>query len=312
MTTNGRWTVDHIPDLSGKMAVITGANSGLGFETTRGLASKGAHIVLACRDVDKGNSAMARIHAEFPKASLEVMELDLANLAAVHSFADAFSQRYPSLHILGNNAGVMALPYGQTVDGFEMHFGINHLGHFALTGLLMEQIRNTAAARVVTVSSGTHRFGKINLSSLQGNGSYRKWVAYARSKLANVMFAYELQRRLEGYGVDAVSVAADPGYAATNLQYAGPRMEGSVVWSRIMKVANRLLAQSAEMGALPILYAATSPAVQGGDYVGPDGLFGLRGYPQKVRSGRASYDRESAAKLWEVSEELTGVRYLSC
>jgi NAD(P)-dependent dehydrogenase (short-subunit alcohol dehydrogenase family) len=311
MATDRRWMIDEAPDLSGRVALVTGANSGLGFETTRGLASKGAHVVLACRDVDKGNSAMARIRAEFPKASLEVMGLDLADLTAVRSFADAFSQRYPSLHILGNNAGVMALPYRQTADGFEMQFGTNHLGHFALTGLLMEQIRNTAAARIVTVSSGAHRFGKINLDRLQGENPYRKWAAYARSKLANVLFAYDLQRRLDVYDVDAVSVAADPGYAATNLQYAGPRMEGSALWTRIMMVANRLLAQSAEMGAQPILYAATSPAVQGGDYVGPGGLLGLRGYPQKVRSGRASYDRETAAKLWAASEEFTGVKYLS-
>lgn len=309
---DGRWTVDDIPGLNGRVALVTGANSGLGFETTRGLASKGAHVVLACRNVDKGNSAMEKIHTEFPQTSLEVMELDLANLDVIHSFADAFAQRYPALDILCNNAGVMALPYRQTADGFELQFGTNHLGHFALTGLLMAQIRNATSARIVTVSSGAHRFGKIDLDSLQGENGYRKWTAYARSKLANVLFAYELQRRLEACDVDAVSVAADPGYAATNLQYAGPRMEGSALWTWIMTVGNRLVAQSAQDGALPILYAATVPALQGGDYIGPDGLFGLRGHPERTRSSQASYDQETAARLWAVSEELAGVKYLNC
>jgi NAD(P)-dependent dehydrogenase (short-subunit alcohol dehydrogenase family) len=312
MTTSGRWTVDSIPDLSDKVAVVTGANSGLGFETTRGLVSKGAQVVLACRNLEKGNSAREAIRAEFPEASLEVMELDLANLDVIHGFADAFAQRYLSLDILCNNAGVMALPYRQTADGFEMQFGTNHLGHFALTGLLMAQIRNAATARIITVSSEAHRFGKIDLDRLQGENGYRKWMAYAQSKLANVLFAYELQRRLEACDVNAVSVVADPGYAATNLQYAGPRMEGSALWTWVMRIGNRLVAQSAQDGALPILYAATVPALKGGDYIGPDGLFGLRGHPERTRSSRASHDRETAARLWAVSEDLTGVKYLNC
>jgi len=312
MGADGRWTANDIPDLSGRVALVTGANSGLGFETTRGLASKGAHVVLACRNLDKGNSVMKEIQAEFPQASLEVMELDLANLDVVRRFADAFAQRYPALDILCNNAGVMALPYRQTADGFELQFGTNHLGHFALTGLLIAQIRNATSARIVTVSSAAHRFGKIDLDRLAGKNGYRKWAAYARSKLANVLFAYELQRRFEVCDVDAVSVAADPGYAATNLQYAGPRMEGSAVWTRIMMLGNRLVAQSAQDGALPILYASTVPALQGGDHIGPDGLCGLRGHPKRIRSSRASYDRDSAARLWAVSEELTGVNYLNC
>jgi hypothetical protein len=304
-----QWTTNDIPNLAGKIAIVTGANSGLGYETTKALAGKGAHVILACRNSQRGEVAAGEIRSQFPTASLEVMTLDLADLASIHRFADAFARQHQSLHILCNNAGVMALPYCQTADGFELQFGINHLGHFALTGLLIGRILRTGHARVVTVSSNLHKWGQINFADLNSEKSYHKWRAYNQSKLANLLFAYELQRKFEAAGANAISVAAHPGYAATNLQLAGPRMQGSTFQIWLMSLSNRFVAQSAAMGALPILYAATSPDVQGGDYVGPGGFMEVRGFPKKTRSSGSSYDQEKAAKLWAVSEELTGVRY---
>jgi NAD(P)-dependent dehydrogenase (short-subunit alcohol dehydrogenase family) len=309
MTTNHQWTLKDIPDLTGKTAIVTGANSGLGYETARGLAGKGAQVVLACRNLEKGEAAIDRILAEHPDAMLKVLELDLADLASVRRFADAYISEGQALHIVCNNAGVMAIPYRKTVDGFEMQFGTNHLGHFALTGLLIGPIVHTGRSRVVTVSSSAHRFGRIDFDGLKAEKSYNAWAAYGQSKLANLLFAYELQRRLEAASVDAISVAAHPGYAATNLQSVGKRMGGSSFQAAILKLINRLFAQNAAMGALPILYAATAPDVHGGDYIGPDGFLEQRGYPKKARSSKRSYDQKLARKLWAVSEELTGVRY---
>jgi hypothetical protein len=293
--------------------VITGANSGLGFEATQILAAKGAHVVLAVRDVAKGDQAAQEIKRVVPAASLEVLSLDLASLASVRRFAEAFPAAHSRLDMLINNAGVMAIPRRVTADGFEMQFGTNHLGHFALTGLLLPLILKTPSSRIVTVSSGAHMFGKINFDDLQSERSYSKWGAYGQSKLANLLFAYELQRKLQaaggGAGGGVISVAAHPGYASTNLQAVGPQMEGSKLGARSMSAANRVLAQSAAMGALPEVYAATSPAVRGGDYIGPDGFMGQKGFPQKVGSNSRSYDQEVAARLWAVSEELTGVGY---
>ena len=309
MSKNSKWTSGDMPDLTGKVAIVTGANSGIGLEAALALAGKGAQVVIASRNLEKCDEAAAQIRAKTPACLLEVIRLDLADLASVRAFTGAFRDGHDRLDLLVNNAGVMALPYRKTADGFEMQFGTNHLGHFALTGLLLDTLLNTPGARVVTVSSGAHTMGSVRFDDLQRERSYKKWEAYGQSKLANLLFAYELQRRFAAIGADAISVAAHPGFAATNLQAVGPQMEGSRLQSWGMKLANGLLAQSPEMGALPTLYAATAPDVQGGDYIGPDGLMEQRGHPKKVRSNMASYDEATAGRLWEVSVDLTGVDY---
>ena len=309
MTDSNRWIVERVPDLTGKVAVVTGANSGLGLETTRVLARKGAHVILAVRSEAKGGKAVEEIRAHTPGAGLEVMPLDLASLESVHRFAGAFLAGCDRLDILVNNAGVMAIPHRKTADGFELQFGTNYLGHFALTGLLTPVILRTPGARVVTVSSSAHTFGRIRFDDLNGERSYGKWSSYGQSKLANLLFAYELQRKLAAAGSGAISVAAHPGFANTNLQLVGPQMEGSRFGVRLMAIANRLMAQSAAMGALPEIYAATSPQVRGGDFIGPDGLLEQRGFPVKVKSNARSRDEAAATRLWAVSEQLTGVGY---
>jgi NAD(P)-dependent dehydrogenase (short-subunit alcohol dehydrogenase family) len=227
----------------------------------------------------------------------------------VRDFARAFHARYRRLDVLCNNAGVMALPYSRTADGFEMQFGTNHLGHFALTGLLLDLMIGTAGARVITTSSGAHRMGYMRFDDLQGERGYWEWLAYAQSKLANLLFAFELQRKADLARARLTSVACHPGYAATNLQGVGPRMQGFWMMEWAMEAANLMFAQSAAMGALPTLYAAAAPDVEGGDYIGPDGFGELRGHPIKVSCSPAARDPESAARLWELSEELAGVRY---
>lgn len=309
MATNTGWNTAQIPDLTGKIALVTGANSGLGYEISSALAAKGAHVVMACRSVDKGEQAAGLIRSQTRKADLVVKALDLADLGSVRRFAATFQEQYSALHLLINNAGIMAIPRRETADGFEMQFGTNHLGHFALTGLLLGSLLNTAGARVVHVSSGLHERGTINFADLMGKTSYEKWTAYSQSKLANLLFAYELQRKFAAARVDAKSVGAHPGYAATNLQTVGPTMEGSWLTRIAMALGNRLLAQSAASGALPILYATTAPDVNGCDYIGPTGFQGMRGAPGKVRSNAESYDKTIAAKLWSVSMAVTGVNY---
>ena len=294
------WTAENIPDLAGKIAIITGANSGIGYAMALALARKEARVILACRNQDKGEAAVRQIAQEYPAAEVELMQLDLSDLASVRRFADEFASRhYDRLNILINNAGIMAVPFGKTVDGFELHFGTNHLGHFALTGLLLDFIIRTPQARVITVCSYGHRFGKIDFDHLQGEKDYDRQRAYAQSKLANILFAYELQRHFERAGVDAISVAAHPGWTITNLQ---------AHW-RMIRMLNPFIGQKPKMGALPTLYAATAPDVRGGDYYGPNAWQGLRGYPTKILSSDHSYDPVVAARLWTVSEALTGVRY---
>jgi NAD(P)-dependent dehydrogenase (short-subunit alcohol dehydrogenase family) len=249
------------------------------------------------------------IHAVRRDATVEAMELDLASLASVRSFAEKFLASHAALHALCNNAGVMALPRRGTDDGFEMQFGTNHLGHFALTGLLLPRLLATPGARVVTTSSTMHKIGRMNFDDLQSEKRYSKWGAYGQSKLANLLFAYELQRRLVARGADAISVACHPGYSATNLQFAGPRMEGSDFMERASAFANRLFAQTAEMGALTTVRAATAPDVAGGDYYGPAHTFETKGPPQKVSSNARSHDAAAARRLWEISTELTGVGF---
>lgn len=309
MSTKSQWTTADMPDLTGKVAIVTGANSGLGYETALALAQKNARVVMACRNQEKGERARAQIAEQAPEAALDLRRLDLADLSSVRAFAGAVRADYDRLDMLINNAGVMALPYRETADGFEMQFGTNHLGHFALTGLLLDLLLATPEARVVTVSSLVHRRGRLNFDDLQSQKQYSKWGAYGQSKLANLLFAYELQRRLTAVSADTISVAAHPGYAATQLQEAGPNMEGSTLQRQIMDLANKLFAQSAAMGALPTLYAATAPEVRGGEFYGPDGFGGARGYPVCTDSSPRSHDVAAAIKLWQVSEELTGVTY---
>ena len=306
--TDTNWTADDIPDQSGRVALVTGANSGLGLETAAALAGKGAHVVLACRDADKAKAAFDAIRARRPDASIEVQALDLASLASIRACADRVLAAHARLDLLLNNAGVMAIPRRTTADGFEMQLGTNHLGHFALTGLLLERLLAAPAARIVTVSSSAHRPGLIHWDDLQLERGYGKWRAYSQSKLANLLFAYELDRRLRRKGARTMSLAAHPGYAATNLQFVGARMENSTFMERVFTLGNRLLGQSAADGALPTLYAATSPDVAGGDYVGPSRMFEAWGAPKKVGSSARSRDAGDARRLWERSEELTGVR----
>jgi NAD(P)-dependent dehydrogenase (short-subunit alcohol dehydrogenase family) len=302
------WTTADIPDQHGRRVVVTGANSGIGFAAARELARAGADVVLACRDTAKGDAAAARIRETAPDATLTVAALDLADLASVRDFAER-EQARGTLDLLINNAGVMALPHRRTADGFEMQLGTNHLGHFALTGRLLPSLLRAADPRVVTVASGAHRMGRIDFDDLQGQRRYRKWRAYGQSKLANLLFAFELQRRADAAATSLRSVAAHPGYAATNLQLAGPRMQGSSLAERGNLLLNRVLAQSDEKGALPTLYAATRPDLPGGVYVGPDGPWEMRGNPTLVNATARATDEASARRLWDVSQELTGVSF---
>jgi NAD(P)-dependent dehydrogenase (short-subunit alcohol dehydrogenase family) len=296
------WDASRIPDQTGRIAIVTGANSGLGLVTARELARKGALVVLACRNLDKGGAALAECAAPGPPAELE--ELDLASMASVRSFADRFRSKHGGLDLLINNAGVMAPPRKRTADGFELQFGTNHLGHFLLTELLLDLMEGRDDARVVTLSSTAHKFGRIAFENLNGDRRYFRWRAYGQSKLANLLFALELDRRLRARDSTVKSLAAHPGYAATNLQTAAAPLVDRLV----MKVGNAAIAQSDEMGALPTLFAATQPGLQGGTYVGPDGPGEQRGYPTVVKPNRAARDEDVARRLWEVSEQLTGAR----
>ena len=304
-----KWTANDLPDLTGKTMVVTGANSGIGYEAALQFARKGAFTVLACRSMERGRGAAAQITSAYPEASVEAMELDLSSLASVRAFAERFRSQHSQLHVLCNNAGVMALPYTRTKDGFEMQFGTNHLGHFALTGQLIDRLLAADGARVVTVSSTGHRTGSIRFDDLQWQHGYSKWLAYGQSKLANLLFTLELERRAEAAGAKLLAVACHPGYAATNLQGAGPRMEGSSIKESLWGMVNSLMAQSAAMGALPTLYAATASDVHGGDYIGPDGFAEGWGYPRKVNRSARARDTEVAKRLWSISEQLTDVHY---
>jgi NAD(P)-dependent dehydrogenase (short-subunit alcohol dehydrogenase family) len=297
------WDVKEIPDQSGRIAVVTGANSGLGLVTARELARARARVVLACRNLDKGHAAVDEIRAAVPDAQVQLEELDLASLASVRGFAERFRATHDGLDLLINNAGVMAPPRRRTADGFELQFGTNHLGHFALTTALLDKMEGREDARVVTLSSTAHRMGRINFDNLNGDRHYFRWNAYGQSKLANLLFALELDRRLRASGSTVKSLAAHPGYAATNLQSAAAPLVDRLV----RKVGNAVVAQSDEMGALPILYAATQPGLEGGTYVGPDSFREQRGHPTIVQPNGRARDPETARRLWEVSERLTAV-----
>jgi NAD(P)-dependent dehydrogenase (short-subunit alcohol dehydrogenase family) len=307
------WTPDAIPDLSGRTAVVTGANSGIGLHTSIELARHGAHVVMAARDPKRGDDALRRVLAEAATADrqpdVELLALDLADLASVRAFAASVTAAHLRLDLLVNNAGVMALPRRETtVDGFERQFGTNHLGHFALTGLLLPALLE-GAARVVTVSSLAHRQGRMTFDDLQSERSYQPWAAYGQSKLANLLFTMELQRRGDAAGADLVSVAAHPGVSATNLVAAGPGA-GRARWvNKVMDAGSRLLSQPAAAGAWPTLYAATEPGVRGAEFFGPAGLGGARGYPTRAVARPPAYDPDLASQLWQRSSELTGVVY---
>jgi NAD(P)-dependent dehydrogenase (short-subunit alcohol dehydrogenase family) len=303
------WTAADVGSQQGKVVIITGANSGLGLESTRRLVAAGSTVVMACRDPSKAHGEVLSLRQIHPQAKVEAVMLDLASLVSIRDFAGTVAQKYSKVDVLINNAGVMAIPYRKTVDGFEMQLGTNHLGHFALTAQLLELLEASPAPRIVNVSSNAHRFGTIRFDDLQSEKSYAKWAAYGQSKLANLLFTYELERWLRKNGKKGIAVAAHPGYAATNLQNVGPQMEHSKFGVRMMKMANSLFAQSAEMGALPQLYAAVHTGVKGGQYIGPDGLGQMSGFPTIVTSNAKSYDEGVAGKLWLVSSELTNVRF---
>jgi NAD(P)-dependent dehydrogenase (short-subunit alcohol dehydrogenase family) len=306
------WTADDIPDQSGKTVLVTGGNSGLGYETVLQLARKGARVLLAARDRGRGTAALERLGAEAPGNQAELARIDLADLTSVERFAAGFLAGGEGLDLLINNAGVMAIPHRETTaQGYERQFGTNHLGHFALTGLLLPALARRPGSRVVTVSSNRHKSAHgIDFDDLQAEHGYRPWGAYDQSKLANAMFVLELDRRLRAAGLDIVSAGAHPGFAHTNLQVSGPRSGGTSLVARGMGLATRLFAQPARDGALPTLYAATAADVHGGDYFGPDGPGEMRGrHPKLAQFSAAAHDQAAAARLWAVSEELTSVTF---
>ena len=303
----GRWTVARIPDLAGKVVVVTGANSGIGLEAARRFSIGGADTILACRSEQRGRRALLEIRSEHPHARARLIKLDLGSLTSIERFAREFDACHSRLDVLVNNAGIMAVPYSRTADGFESQMGTNHLGHFALTGRLLKPLVGTPGARVVTVSSNVHRMGQIDFDNLlYEKGGYSAWGAYFRSKLANLLFTYELRRRFEGAGVDTLSLAAHPGSVATNLGAHFFRSR----WLRPVRPLVHGLLQDPAMGALPVLRASVDPEARAGQYFGPDGLMGQRGFPVVVASTPASHDSQDAGRLWQASERLTGVRYL--
>ncbi|HLG86224.1 MAG TPA: oxidoreductase [Alphaproteobacteria bacterium] len=297
-----KWTVADIPPQVGKTALVTGANRGLGLEIAGALAASGARVVMACRDIAKGEGAAASIRRNAPRGEIEVMNLDIADLGSIRRFAEAFARRFPEIDLLVNNASAILVPQGKTADGFETHFGTNVLGTFALTGLLLDRLRAAPAARIVNTTSNAHRMTKgLDFDDLHfARTAYKPMEAYARSKLATLIFTFELDRRLRKAGQRVIAVAAHPGYSNTNPDKGG----------FALRVATALIAQPAQMGALPALYAATAADVESGAHYGPGGVAELRGYPAKVGCAATARDAGTAARLWAVAEEATGVRYL--
>jgi len=298
-----KWDSNNISEQKGRVAIVTGSSSGIGFETARVLAEKGATVIIAVRNMEKGNKALEKIkasHAQAHQADVRVMELDLANLKSVHRFAKSFTEDYSRLDLLINNAGVMVPPYGKTTDGFELQMGTNHLGHFALTGLLLDRLINTPDSRIVNVSSGAHKIGNLNFDDLNWEKrKYKKARAYGDSKIANLYFTYELQRKLDEHRAGVLVTAAHPGWTATDLQ----RHSG------FFDFLNPFFAQKIDMGALPTLYGAVAEDVKGGDFFGPSGFMEMKGYPKKVEPIDRARDKVIAKKLWQVSESLTGIHY---
>lgn len=306
-----KWTAEEIPSQHGKTVVVTGSNSGIGLIAAKELAAKGARVVMACRSLDKANKAADDIRARHEQAEVQVMQLDVANLASVADFATTFCNQFESLDVLINNAGVMGFPeLTHTTDGFEAQFGTNHLGHFALTAQLFDLLRATPASRVVTVGSVAHRSAKgMDFDNLNfENGDYKTFIAYARSKLANMLFMYELDRRLRAAGHDMISAASHPGYSATNIT-SSANPNNSAIKNFFMVKIGGMMGMPPWKGALPSLYAATMPDVQGGEYIGPTGLFGFWGWPDRCKPHADALNEQYATKLWEVSEKLTGVPF---
>jgi NAD(P)-dependent dehydrogenase (short-subunit alcohol dehydrogenase family) len=309
VTQGATWTAADIGDLTGFTALVTGANSGIGYETVRALSDHGAHVVMGCRNEEKARKARDRLESELTRSSLELLALDLADLDSVRRGAEAFLSRHARLDLLVNNAGVMGTPYRQTADGFELQMATNHLGHFALTGLLLNRIVTTERSRVVTVSSHMHRLGRLDLDDVAHSTPHNPWVTYGTSKLANLLFTRELSRRLAGEGLATMALAAHPGWAQSNLAGNGTALSESRVRRTLGRTVGSTLGQTTANGALPVLCASTSPAVHSGDYVGPSRLFGLVGAPRLTRPSRPGRDGAAAAELWKCSEELTGVSY---
>jgi NAD(P)-dependent dehydrogenase (short-subunit alcohol dehydrogenase family) len=307
MTNDMNWTIQDMPELTGKVVIVTGGNSGLGYESVKAFAMKDAEVILASRSPEKGEEARTAILQAIPEGTIRVMQLDLGDLESVRAFASDFKKRYKQLDILLNNAGIMMTPYFKTKDGFEGQFGTNHLGHFALTGLLFELIQNTPGSRIVNVSSGAHRNGVMDFDNLQyeERKGYTPSKAYGRSKLANLLFTYELQRKLEASGSGTIAVAAHPGIAMTNL---ARHMQGRFLF-KILTPLFKWMAQDQAMGALPQLRASVDPGVKGSEYYGPDGKREWKGYPVVVQSNEASHNQQDAARLWEESERITGVKF---
>ena len=312
MTGTTKWTADAVPDQTGRTVLITGANSGLGLRSAEALASHGARVLMGCRNEARAEAARTQVAKLATGPEPVVVRLDLADLASVEACAAEVDATVERLDVLMNNAGLMRIPLARTAQGFEMQFGVNHLGHFALTGRLLPVLLRATAPRVVTTSSNAHKFGRMNWDDLNAEKRYRKWPAYGQSKLANLLFVHELDRRARAAGTDLVSVAGHPGYAATHLQTAGIELEGGArarLFAGAVAFGNRIVAQTDTMGALPQLYAATMPDVAGGDYYGPDGFLEQRGHPKKATGNARSTDTAAAHRLWQVSEELTGVLY---
>jgi len=303
-----KWILNDAPSLSGKIIIVTGGNSGLGYESVKAFSQKGATVVLACRDVKKGANARERILKEAGKKDIEVMKLNLADLVTVNEFVHEFSAKYHRIDVLLNNAGIMSTPYGLTKDGFEQQMGVNHLGHFALTGSLFTILKNSPGARIVNVSSLAHKKGEMDFDNLlfQNGVDYAPWRAYRRSKLANLLFTYELQRQANKHNLDMLIVAAHPGGSQTNL---ARHLDGGFMFKLMMPLA-KLVIQSAARGAMPQIRAATDPMAQGGDFYGPDGWREIKGNPVKVEAAPQAHNEADANKLWEASEKLTGVKFV--
>jgi len=308
-TGGATWSTGDIGDLTGRVALVTGANSGIGYQAARALADHGAHVIMACRDEVKARRARDKLESELDRSSLELLPLDLADLVSVHRAAARVLATHARLDLLINNAGVMGAPYRQTADGFELQTATNHLGHFALTGLLLDRIVTTERSRVVTVSSHMHRIGQLRLDDVSGVAPRNTWVTYSTTKLANLLFSAELSRRLAADALPTLAVAAHPGWTRSNLAASGPGLGTSRVRRKLGRTAGSTLGQSAAAGALPVLCAATSSSVRNGMYIGPSRCFGLFGPPRVAQPSRRARDAESAAALWAASEDLTGVRY---
>lgn len=304
---NNKWTLNDMPSLKGKTIIVTGGNSGLGYQAVRAFASKGGQVIMACRSASRGEEARKQIVAEFKTADITVMNLDLNDLSSVKAFVQEFKKSHQQLHVLLNNAGIMMTPYGKSKDGIESQQATNHFAHFALTGLLMDIIRKTPKARVVNVSSIAHRQGKMDFSNLlyENGKDYSPMKAYGRSKLENLLFTYQLQKYFEAQKIDAIAVVAHPGVSNTNLF----NNMGAKWMMTILKPLVGMFVQPASMGALPEIRAAVDASVKGGEYYGPDGNREMKGYPVVVQPDKSTFNKEDAPKLWKFSEEITGVKF---